>query len=293
MRSNAAMVDSNHPIRRPRLAHRFAFGLVSLACRLPSPPIVQPVEAMGLVFPSPLGIAAGFDRFGQLGRRVAALGFGFSEIGSLTAADLPRLAISRQGTALLGINLTLDSCQSTAQTCALLQGAWPWADYLVLNLIGPLCAPLLEQPERLQARLAALRDHHRHLSRAYERPVPLVAKLRCLPGELPLALVDRLQALGVDGLLLAHDPGPPATRQRYLAWQDDRAQALACEQIAELRRFCGTETVLMSVGGIQTAAHLLARRAAGAQLVQVHAALQHQGPWVARRLLAADADADG
>jgi len=49
----------------------------------------------------------------------------------------------------------------------------------------------------------------------------------------------------------------------------------------------------MSVGGIQTAAHLLARRAAGAQLVQVHAALQQQGPWVARRLLAADADADG
>lgn len=209
------MVDSNHPIRRPRLGHRFAFGLASLACRLPSPPIVQPVEAMGLVFSSPLGIAAGFDRFGQLGRRVAALGFGFSEIGSLTAADLPRLAVSRQGTALLGVNLTLDACQSTAQTCALLQGAWPWADYLVLNLIGPLCAPLLEQPERLQARLAALRDHHRHLSRAYERPVPLVAKLRCLPGELPLALVDRLQALASTAccwrMIRAHLPPGSAT----------------------------------------------------------------------------------
>ncbi len=41
----------------------------------------------------------------------------------------------------------------------------------------------------------------------------------------------------------------------------------------------------MSVGGIQTAEHLAARLQAGARLVQIHAALLRQGPWVARRLL--------
>jgi dihydroorotate dehydrogenase len=39
------------------------------------------------------------------------------------------------------------------------------------------------------------------------------------------------------------------------------------------------------VGGIQTASHLQARMDAGAELVQVHTALLHQGPWLARHLL--------
>jgi len=281
------MAEGVLPAQRTRLRHRFALDLASLACRLPAQPIAQPVEAMGLQFQTPVGIAAGFDRLGRLGRRASTLGFGFTEIGSLTAADLPLLAAPRLGAAQLGVNLTLDAGHAIAQTCALLQGAWPWADYLLLNLIGPACAPLLEQPGRLQARLASLRDHHRHLNCAYGRQVPLVAKLRCLPGDLPLALVDRLLGLGFDGLLLAHDPGPPATRQRYLAWQDERVQAQACAQVAQLHRLCGPNAVLMSVGGIQTADHLRERRAAGAQLVQVHAALLQQGPWLARRLLGA------
>ncbi|EWC39941.1 hypothetical protein B597_017675 [Stutzerimonas stutzeri KOS6] len=41
----------------------------------------------------------------------------------------------------------------------------------------------------------------------------------------------------------------------------------------------------MSVGGIQTATHLRMRMDAGARLVQVHAALGRQGPWLAARLL--------
>jgi len=42
---------------------------------------------------------------------------------------------------------------------------------------------------------------------------------------------------------------------------------------------------LLSVGGIQTASHLQARMRAGADLVQVHAALLRQGPWLGRKLL--------
>ncbi len=43
------------------------------------------VEALGLVFPSPLGLAAGFDKDGSSYRGLAALGFGFLEIGTVTA----------------------------------------------------------------------------------------------------------------------------------------------------------------------------------------------------------------
>ena len=66
------------------LRNRIALNLTSVACRLSAVPR-HPVTVMGLEFPTPLGIAAGFDRHGALGRRVASLGFGFNEIGSLTA----------------------------------------------------------------------------------------------------------------------------------------------------------------------------------------------------------------
>jgi dihydroorotate dehydrogenase len=42
-------------------------------------------ETMGLTFPSPLGVAAGFDKNGQRARALAALGFGHIELGTVTA----------------------------------------------------------------------------------------------------------------------------------------------------------------------------------------------------------------
>ncbi|MGE4404196.1 phosphoserine aminotransferase [Pseudomonas sp.] len=272
---------------RNRLAQRLALDLVGLACRMPGPAPSRPLSVMGLHFPSPLGIAAGFDRDGRLGRRVAALGLGFNEIGSLTAEGVARLRPAAPGEARLGINLTLDARRSSAETCALLRGAWAHGDYLVLNLIGPASAPLLQQDARLRQLLGALRDQQQQLNQAGVRRVPLLAKVRCLPGQIPFSLVGLLLELGFDGLLAAHDPGPPATRQRYRDWQHESLQAHACSQIEHLRRFCGAELALMSVGGIQTAQHLDARLKAGAQLVQVHAALLRQGPWLARRLLQA------
>ena len=266
------------------LRNRIALNFTSVACRLSAVPR-HPVTVMGLEFPTPLGIAAGFDRHGALGRRVASLGFGFNEIGSLTAASLARLQPIPPGDARLGVNLTMDARCSTAETCALLRGAWRHADYLVLNLIGPSSAPLLHQGARLHNLLTALREEQHQLNQRGERWVPLIAKLRCLPEQIPFSLAGLLLELGFDGLLAAHDPGPPATRERYLAWQDPRRQTQACEQIEHLRRFCGKNMALLSVGGIQTASHLEARMRAGAELVQVHAALLRQGPWLGYKLL--------
>ncbi|HVJ89511.1 MAG TPA: quinone-dependent dihydroorotate dehydrogenase [Labilithrix sp.] len=43
------------------------------------------VRKMGLVFPNPIGVAAGFDKNGERGRALAALGFGHVELGTVTA----------------------------------------------------------------------------------------------------------------------------------------------------------------------------------------------------------------
>ncbi len=275
------------PLRR--LGQQLALRLACLRARcLTAPSLARPVEVMGLRFDSPLGIAAGFDRYGRLGRRAGALGFGFNEIGSLDLAATTQLSARAlgPGTARLGLNLSLGPSLSLAALRAGLARVWPLADYLMLNLIGPGSASLLgaEQRPRLRQLLAVARAEQLRLDRP-ERRVPLAVKLRCLPGQVPLALAELLLELGYDGLLAAHDPGPPATRQRYRAWQDAAQQEQACAQITQLRRLCGGQIALLSVGGIQSAAHLDARLAAGAELVQVHSVLLHGWPWQAQRLL--------
>ena len=48
-----------------------------------------PVQAMGLTFPNPLGLAAGFDKTAQAFEELGAFGFGHVEIGTVTALAQP------------------------------------------------------------------------------------------------------------------------------------------------------------------------------------------------------------
>ncbi|WP_437668543.1 quinone-dependent dihydroorotate dehydrogenase [Sorangium sp. So ce131] len=88
----------------PRLAHEL--GMLALApiehvgtlrallrARLAPEDGRIAVRAMGLHFPSPLGVAGGFDKDARRARALAALGFGFVELGTVTAqaqAENPR-----------------------------------------------------------------------------------------------------------------------------------------------------------------------------------------------------------
>ncbi len=87
-----------YPLLRPLLmaldaeaAHRFTiWGLKRMPPRKspPDDPILA-THVFGLDFPNPVGIAAGFDKHGEVPRGLAALGFGFVEIGSVTPRPQP------------------------------------------------------------------------------------------------------------------------------------------------------------------------------------------------------------
>lgn len=82
--------ESTHErtLRLLERAQRLAPGralLRLLAGRVPP----QPVEVLGLRFPNPLGIAAGFDKDARVVRGLAALGFGHVEVGTLTPRPQP------------------------------------------------------------------------------------------------------------------------------------------------------------------------------------------------------------
>lgn len=64
------------------LSHnRLLLSAIAAACR---PPSALRVRALGLDFPSPVGVAAGFDKNGALVAVLDALGFGFVEVGTVT-----------------------------------------------------------------------------------------------------------------------------------------------------------------------------------------------------------------
>jgi dihydroorotate dehydrogenase len=76
----------------PERAHRLGFlairsgrGLSRAVIRVPA----EPVQAMGLTFRNPLGLAAGFDKNAVGIDALAALGFGFVEVGTVTARPQP------------------------------------------------------------------------------------------------------------------------------------------------------------------------------------------------------------
>ena len=81
-------------------AHRAGFWLIRAAAAVPGVAlalrrVLAPrdpalrVRALGLDFPGPLGLAAGFDKDGEGVIGLAALGFGFVEVGTVTARPQP------------------------------------------------------------------------------------------------------------------------------------------------------------------------------------------------------------
>src|SRR3954470_2015547 len=78
----------------PELAHRLAFGVIrwlpatglgGLVSRFTRPRPGHEVEALGLRFPGPFGLAAGFDKDAEAIRGLGQLGFGHVEVGTITA----------------------------------------------------------------------------------------------------------------------------------------------------------------------------------------------------------------
>jgi dihydroorotate dehydrogenase len=81
----------------PETAHNFAIGFLRRASQVELAlrgfrrfqPAAKPKTVFGVSFPNPVGLAAGFDKDGVALPALAALGFGFIEIGTVTAKRQP------------------------------------------------------------------------------------------------------------------------------------------------------------------------------------------------------------
>lgn len=230
----------------------------------------QPVSVMGLDFPNPVGLAAGFDRTGRLAAPLAAVGFGFIEIGTVTRHSQLRL---RKPVGIpVGVNIGsprpgLDDAVIEDYVAAL-RRVWSFADYLTVNFSSPFLARSAvanDHPGGVDRLFARLVEEATALSEVTGRLVPLTVKTGAgkhgdpLPPALPAA-----RQHGIDGVVLVTD--------------DVRRLAMVVSDMAPVP--------VIAVGGITNAKDVRDRQSVGAVLVQVYRAFVEGGPRFPRRLLA-------
>jgi dihydroorotate dehydrogenase len=191
-----------------------------------------------LDLPSPLGLAAGFDKEAAHVDALSALGFGFVEIGTITAEPQPgnprprmsrlpadralvnrmgfnnagaqaaaaRLARARDPGVVVGVNIgktkaAADAAADYRESARVLAAH---ADYLVINVSSPNTPGLrdLQAVEQLEPVIAAVRAGVAAADPPPARPVPLLVKIAPdLADEDVDAVADLALRTGLDGLI--------------------------------------------------------------------------------------------
>ncbi|MDO9106566.1 MAG: quinone-dependent dihydroorotate dehydrogenase [Methylovulum sp.] len=172
------------------------------------------VKLMGLTFKNPLGLAAGLDKNGDYIDALAALGFGFIEIGTVTPRPQPgnpkprlfrlpehQAIINRMGFNNLGMDHLLEQAKHRAYNGVLginigknadtpiadaaadyltgLRKAYPLAGYITINISSPNTQNLrqLQQGDELKRLISSLKEEQLKLQAEHGRYVPLVLKI--------------------------------------------------------------------------------------------------------------------
>jgi dihydroorotate dehydrogenase len=192
------------------------------------------VKALGLTFPSPFGVAAGFDKNGTAILGLGALGFGHVEVGTVTAIAQPgnprprlfrlipdraivnRMGFNNEGAAsvaarveaarsarrrpVIGLNIgksrVVDVADAVADYRASARVAAPVADYLAVNVSSPNTPGLrdLQAIESLRPLLTAVKEE--------AGTTPLLVKIAPDLADDDIVAVARLAVeLGLDGII--------------------------------------------------------------------------------------------
>lgn len=201
------------------------------------------VQAFGLTFPNPLGMAAGYDKDGLGWRGLACLGFGHIEVGTVTPKAQPgnpkprifrlvddEAAINRMGFpnrgaeflarrlqgprpkgVVMGVNIGKNKITPLEQAgedyLMLLRAFAPLADYLAVNVSSPNTPGLrtLQSRQALADLLAPLAVERKVQAAALGKPLPILVKLA--PDLSSEELDDALAAVmdsGMDGVIISN-----------------------------------------------------------------------------------------
>jgi dihydroorotate dehydrogenase len=293
-------------------------------------PQPNPVTVFGITFPNRLGLAAGFDKNGVALPAWAAMGFGFIEIGTVTAKPQPgnprpRIFRYPQQQALINrLGFNNDGADMVANRLRQWQerGQWPnvpvginigksktteladaatdylhsfrrlqrFADYLVLNVSSPNTPGLRSMQEA--GLLSALLQGIREENRSEK---PIVIKIA---PDLSIAALDEIIAVCTDNDVAAIIATNTTTDHAAIPKDRDQSGGLSglplhqksTEIIRLIRSRCSIPVI--GCGGIMDGVSAREKLEAGAALVQIYTGLIYQGPSLLREIAATVANVE-
>ena len=305
-------------------AHRAAINVLKIAppARTPSSVPRLAVEVLGLKFPNPLGLAAGFDKNAEVPGAMLRLGFGFVEVGTLTPRpqdgnarprlfrlredaavinrygfnnegfERARARLERRSLGLIGVNLgtNKDAADRVEDYVLGVRTFASLADYLTINVSSPNTPGLRDLQRRealddLIVRVVAARDE-------IEPRRPLMLKIapdldaRGLEDIVTTALTRRVDGLIVSNTTVAR-PATLTSRNRSESGGLSGRPLFepSTRLLARAYLLTGGAMPLIGCGGVEDAETALAKIEAGANLVQLYTGLALKGQGVVEEIL--------
>lgn len=271
------------------------------------------INVLGMNFPNPIGIAAGFDKNGEVPDAMLKLGFGFAEVGTTTPrpqegnpkprifrlqqdrAVINRLGFNNEGHAamearlkkrgsrsgIVGVNLgaNKDTEDKAADYVIGIKRFEGLARYFTVNVSSPNTPGL----RGLQSR-TELEDL---LGRVLEARVGQTPVLLKIAPDLVYEEREDIAAVvlesGVDGLIVSNTTiaRDGLVSVRYAGETGGLSGAplmnMATDVLADMRRLTKGRVPLIGVGGVSSGTDAYKKIRAGASLVQLYTALTFQG----------------
>ncbi|WP_426266080.1 quinone-dependent dihydroorotate dehydrogenase [Sphingomonas sp. LHG3443-2] len=278
-------------------------------------------EVAGLRFPSPVGLAAGYDKNAEVFDAMLGQGFGFVEVGTLTplaqpgnpkprmfrlvedAAVINRLGFNnggqeaalarlkaRRGGGIVGVNIgaNKDSPNRIRDYAEGVRRMAPVADYLTINISSPNTPGLrnLQAGGELGELLAAVREARQV---AFKNPPVFLKVAPDLEDGDPIRIVRAVADHGIDGIIVSNTTvsRPPLSsrhRDETGGLSGAPLASLAMHQLKAFYAVTGGQVPLISAGGISDGHDAWWRICAGANLVQLYSAMVYKGPGIAREM---------
>lgn len=287
---------------------------------------------LGLHFKNPVGIAAGFDKNGEVPDAMLKMGMGFAEVGTVTPLPQPgnprprifrlrkdravinRLGFNNQGHAALkrrlqarrarggivGVNIgaNKDASDRIADYEAGIRAFEGLASYFTVNISSPNTPGLraLQSRGELETLIA-------RVLRAREGRTPILLKIA--PDLMPEDLSDIAEVVlshGLDGLIVSNTTITRDDLQEASLAKETGGLSgaplfrLSTHVLMQMYRLTNGRIPIIGVGGISSGRDAYAKIRAGASLVQLYTALVYEGPALVARIkheLAALLAADG
>ena len=275
----------------------------------------------GLNFPNPVGLAPGYDKNAEVPAAILRMGFGFTEVGTLTprpqsgnprprlfrlvedeavinrmgfnnagqSAALARLSKFQRDTYAgpLGVNIgaNKDSEDRVADYVQGVKAMESSADYLTVNISSPNTPGLraLQDKDALDDLLSAVME-----ARTDGTPVFLKVAPDLEPSDIDdiveVSMKHAIAALIVSNTTISRPPLKSRHAGESGGLSGAPLRELALQRLRDFRKCSNGKLPLIGVGGIASADDAYARIRAGASLIQIYSALVYQGPGLAKSI---------